>query len=275
MKPLLRVCWYKMKTNLLLDTAIRAALEAGRVIMKIYKEADHGILEKEDRTPLTKADLAAHSLINEHLQPTEIPVLSEEGRHIPFSERSKWDTLWLVDPIDGTKEFIKRNGEFTVNIALIHNNEPLLGVIFAPVLNMLYVGSKMHGSFRLNVEAPDITWKNVMEFGQKLPLPKAHQTYRVVASRSHLSQETKEFIYALETGDQEIELISKGSSLKLCLIAEGSADCYPRVAPTMEWDTAAGHAVCIGAGKSVKQFSKEEELVYNKENLLNPWFTAQ
>lgn len=264
-----------MKKEELINTAIHAALEAGKTIMTIYEEADHGIIQKEDRTPLTKADLAAHSLINPLLHATGIPVLSEEGRNIPYSERSKWDTLWMVDPIDGTKEFIKRNGEFTVNIALIQNNEPILGVIFAPVLNMLYVGSVEYGSFRLSSEMSDITWEKVMKFGQKLPLPKAHQTYRVVASRSHLSEETKEFIDSLDTGKQEIELISKGSSLKLCLIAEGTADCYPRVAPTMEWDTAAGHAICKGAVKKVMQYSRKEELIYNKENLLNPLFIAQ
>jgi 3'(2'), 5'-bisphosphate nucleotidase len=264
-----------MNTDVLYTTAVHAALEAGKAIMRVYHETDHGIVQKEDRSPLTKADLAAHEIINQYLQPTGIPVLSEEGRNIPFTERAEWQRLWMVDPIDGTKEFIQRNGEFTVNIALIENHQPIVGIIFAPVLNMLYVGGIHIGAYRITTDNHTIDWSDILTKGERLPLQRQHGTYRVVASRSHLSAETEEFINTIDTDHREVEMISKGSSLKLCLIAEGTADCYPRVAPTMEWDTAAGHGICNGAGKKVIQFNEEVELQYNKQDLLNPWFVAR
>jgi 3'(2'), 5'-bisphosphate nucleotidase len=187
--------------------------------------------------------------------------MSEENKMVDFNERKDWDYYWCIDPIDGTKEFIKKNGEFTVNIALIKKNEPVLGVVYAPAINAMYSAKLGEGAF-----------KN----GIKLPLQKNNNLSKkmiVVASKSHLSPETQEFINNLDT--KEVEQVSKGSSLKLCMVAEGSADIYPRLAPTMEWDTAAADAIVREAGKMTLQFDTNIPLIYNKENLLNPWFVVK
>lgn len=247
----------------LLATAIRAALEAGHDIMAIYDDpaADFGIERKADNSPLTRADKAAHARIMMFLEPTGIPVLSEEGAHLPYDVRCGWQRLWIVDPLDGTKEFIKRNGEFTVNIALIENGEPVLGVIYVPVKKQLYYGIVGEGA-------------NKDENGLKLTLPldSTDRPYTVVASRSHLSPETADFIDNLRREHPDLELVSSGSSLKICLVAEGKADIYPRHAPTMEWDTAAGDAIARAAGREVVDALTGEPLHYNKEDLHNPWF---
>lgn len=246
--------------NQLLDTAIKAALKGGEEILKVY----NGKIEvetKSDNSPLTLADKNAHLAIMEFLEGTGIPVLSEEGREIPFEERKDWKRLWIVDPLDGTKEFIKRNGEFTVNIALIENGTPIMGVIYVPVTEVLYYGSKEEGSF-----------KQVKESKTKLPIKKEKSNYVAVGSRSHMSPETESFFNDLKAEHGEIEVVSMGSSLKICLVAEGVADVYPRFAPTMEWDTAAGHAIAKYAGKSFLDQSTGEEMKYNREDLLNKWF---
>ncbi|MCM8526610.1 MAG: 3'(2'),5'-bisphosphate nucleotidase CysQ [Lentisphaeraceae bacterium] len=239
----------------------RVAVMAGKVVMAVY-EKDFDVDFKEDESPLTEADLKANEIICRELKSlySEIPILSEENKQIPYEARKGWNKFWLVDPVDGTKEFIKKNGEFTVNIALIENGNPVLGVVYAPALEDLYSGEIKKGAS-----------KN----GKPLPLTvnsSPEERLTVVASRSHLSRETEDFIEALKTNTKNIETISKGSSLKLCLVAEGEADYYPRLAPTMEWDTAAAHAVCLGAGKKVYRHDNSEDLTYNKENLLNPWF---
>lgn len=247
-----------------LQIAIQAAILAGEKIMEIYNDpnSDFGIEKKADNSPLTKADKAAHIQIVELLEPLQIPILSEEGRAIPYSERKEWSKLWIVDPLDGTKEFIKRNGEFTVNIALVENGGPVLGVIYIPVTQELYYADREEGAFKVsNGEEP-----------VKLPFEQTHESYRVVASRSHLSQETSDFIEKIKENHPNIELVSKGSSLKICLIAEGTADVYPRYAPTMEWDTAAGDAILRATGKSLHRTEDGEKLEYNKEDLLNPYF---
>lgn len=260
--------------NELLKIAIEAALEAGKVIMEIYETDDFGIDMKSDNSPLTKADIASHNVILSYLEKTGIPVLSEEGKNIPYEERKDWMKLWIVDPIDGTKEFIKRNGEFTVNIALIENNIPVLGVVLTPALNELYFASKEIGSFKVNtLGIDDLSQLKVK--AEKLPLKSDRLTYTVVASRSHMSPETEEFITELEKEHGAINTITKGSSLKLCMVAEGQADCYPRFAPTMEWDTAAGQTICMYAGFSVIDWSTKKEMIYNRENLLNNWFLVK
>ena len=220
--------------------AIRAALDAGKRIMDIYDDpaSDFGIERKADNSPLTKADKAAHSLIAAALSATPFPVLSEEGRDIPYAERSAWETLWIVDPLDGTKEFIKRNGEFTVNIALVDKGVPVLGVIYVPVRKELYFAAQSVGAYK--------------------------QT-----------EETTAFIEGLRKQGKPVTLISSGSSLKICLVAEGSADIYPRFAPTMEWDTAAGHAIARAAGCDVYHVDQKTPLRYNKEDLHNPWFVVR
>jgi len=251
-----------MHENIDLQTIVAIAKDAGDAIMEIYQK-DFSIEYKDDQSPLTEADIKSNEIICkelERLYPT-IPILSEENKTVSYEERKNWELFWLIDPIDGTKEFIKKNGEFTVNIALIENNTPVLGVVYAPALGDMYYAQKGNGSF-----------KN----GQKLPLhinklPK--ERLKVVASKSHLSEETQTFIDNLYT--KEIEQVSKGSSLKLCMVAEGTADIYPRLAPTMEWDTGAAHAIVIEVGKRVLQFGKKENLLYNKEVLLNPWFVVE
>lgn len=256
----------------LLNRSIEAALKAGDAIMEIYNADIITSETKKDDSPLTKADIASHETIIRFLKETSIPVLSEEGREIPYDERSTWNRLWIVDPLDGTKEFIKRNGEFTVNIALIEDQIPVLGVVYAPAIRELYFADVLNGSFKainLNTEK---TIDEIKATAISLPNKNNNRPFTVVASRSHLSMETEQFIDALRKEHGEIESISKGSSLKLCMVAEGSADCYPRFAPTMEWDTAAGHAICKYAGFNVTDRVTEKEMLYNRENLLNNWF---
>lgn len=256
----------------LLETAIKASLEAGKRIMEIYDHEDFEVDIKSDNSPLTKADLASHEIIMIFLKTTKIPVLSEEGKGIPYESRKAWPQLWIVDPIDGTKEFIKKNGEFTVNIALIENQIPILGVIYVPAMGDLYFSHRENGSFKVKNFFEFISMEALEAEASKLPLQLKNETYTVVASKSHLSYETEEYIRELEKQHGKVNSISKGSSLKLCMVAEGIADCYPRFAPTMEWDTAAGQAICKYAGKTVMDYETKSEMLYNRENLLNNWF---
>jgi 3'(2'), 5'-bisphosphate nucleotidase len=267
-----------MKEKKLLDEIINIALKAGERIMVVYKR-DFAVEYKEDESPLTEADKLSNAVICKSLEELDekYPILSEENKLIEYDERKKWKRFWLVDPIDGTKEFIKKNGEFTVNIALIEDGKPVMGVVYAPALETLYFGMKDYGAFKRLGRA-------------EIQLPEAHmkgEKLRVVASRSHLNEETENFIKSLELKypKKELDKVSKGSSLKLCMVAEGSADVYPRVAPTMEWDTAAAQAVVEAAGFKAFVFDSVnidelevfgdndfEPLVYNKEDLLNPYF---
>ncbi len=251
-----------------LEVVAAIAKDAGDAIMEIYSR-DFQVDYKDDKSPLTEADTKSNEIICEALAKTypDIPLLSEENKAEEYEVRKNWEYFWLIDPIDGTKEFIKKNGEFTVNIALIHNNTPVLGVVYAPALGDMYKAKKGEGAF-----------KN----GQKLPLKvneAPEKSLRVVASKSHLSEETQAFIDALAKDTESIEQVSKGSSLKLVMVAEGSADIYPRLAPTMEWDTGAADAVVRESGKMTYQFDPDTQnpkpVVYNKENLLNPWFVVR
>lgn len=259
--------------------AIDAALRAGEVILSIYNDpaSDFEIEKKADNSPLTIADRKAHEIIAGYLQNTPYPLLSEEGKHLPYEERHTWDTLWIVDPLDGTKEFIKRNGEFTVNIALVHNSIPVMGVIYLPVKKELYFAEETLGAYRLSdiVFHGEVSLEELMNAAVRLPVMNEHDKYTIVASRSHLSPETEEYIERMKRLHSNVELISSGSSIKICLVAEGKADVYPRFAPTMEWDTAAGHAIARAAGMEIYQAGKEESLQYNKEDLLNPWFIVE
>ena len=262
----------------LLKTAITASLQAGKTIMKIYESDDFGIEEKDDKSPLTKADRAAHDVILKHLSPLEIPVLSEEGKDIPYEERKNWKQLWIVDPIDGTKEFIKRNGEFTVNIALIENQIPVLGVIYVPAKETLYYADSEKAYKIEGVTANNYEYEKNKPHAAQLPLTPNklitdnRSLITVVASKSHLTPETQQFIDDLKTKHAAVNTISKGSSLKLCMVAEGTADYYPRFAPTMEWDTAAGQAICMAAGCDVIDQKTDKTMVYNRKKLLNNWF---
>lgn len=259
--------------------AIRAAIDAGKAIMSIYTdpEADFGIERKADNSPLTLADKQANNIISDILSVTPFPILSEEGREIPFAERSAWDTLWMIDPLDGTKEFIKKNGEFTVNIALIKDGVPILGVIYVPVRKELYYAADSIGAFKLtgidSINQPSMD--EIREKAVRLPFSSGHQGIVVVASRSHQTEQTTTFIENLRKQGQPVTQISSGSSLKICLVADGSADVYPRFAPTMEWDTAAGHAIARGAGCEIFHVDGKTPLRYNKEDLHNAWFVVK
>ena len=258
-----------------LKIAIEAALEAGKSILKVYNSRDFEVKLKSDKSPLTTADIESHKVILKYLLKTDIPILSEEGKNILYSTRKKWNKLWIVDPIDGTKEFIKRNGEFTVNIALIENQQSTIGVVFAPDLNDLYFSSSHLGSFKVKVNLDCYDIDNLITIANKLPLKKKNETFTIVASRSHMSKKTEEFISAAKSKYGFVKLISKGSSLKLCMVAEGIADCYPRFAPTMEWDTAAGQSICENAGFKVIDWKTKVSMLYNRSHLLNNWFLVK
>lgn len=264
-----------------LFVAIQASLKAGAAIMKVYTDpnADFEVERKADNSPLTIADRKSHQIIVQELSALPYPVLSEEGKEIPVAERRGWNELWVVDPLDGTKEFIKRNGEFTVNIAFVKDGRPEAGVIYIPVREELYFADEVLGAYKLEHVArlnPEDTLESLIGRAQRLPYPdgRTYGTFVVVASRSHLNAETEHFIDEMKKKYTEVQAVSKGSSLKLCLIAEGKADVYPRFAPTMEWDTAAGHAIVRAAGGEVYQAETNLPLRYNKEDLLNPWFIA-
>jgi len=263
-----------MGTNYLIDTAINAALLAGEKIMEVYASDDFGIAQKDDFSPLTLADRQAHLLISQILEPTQIPLLSEEGIHLSFAERVHWKSFWLVDPLDGTKEFISRNDEFTVNIALIHENQSIAGVVYSPVSKELYVGLVGLGAWKTGNPEADCTLDWISTHGNQLPLDKTEHEYTVAASRNHLDDQTVAFVKELRKLHPELKIIRKGSSLKFCLLAEGTAAIYPRYGPTMEWDTAAGHAIVKAAGKNIFYTDQQTELHYNKENLMNPYFIA-
>ena len=260
----------------LINTAIKASIEAGAVIMEIYA-GDFGVTIKSDNSPLTIADEKANSIINSFLLKTKIPIISEENRQTEYVERANWDTCWMVDPLDGTKEFVKRNGEFTVNIALIHQNKPVLGVIYVPVEKTLFYGlTNENFAYKTILENHQYSQDVLFERKDEIkPLQESLNKIKVVGSRSHKSKETEAFIESLENEGKQVEVVSKGSSLKFCLVAEGKASIYPRFAPTMEWDTAAGHAICNAVGLNVLQVDKNKELQYNKENLLNPYFIVK
>ncbi len=259
------------------NLAITAALDAGKKILEIYGSEDFHVTKKKDHSPLTLADRSAHEVIVKALANTALPVLSEEGHNIPYEERRQWETFWLVDPLDGTKEFIKRNGEFTVNIARIQNGNPVFGVVYAPILQELYVGIPGEGAWLLQQPGQHTTIEQIKQQGTPLPLPvqNSKNTYKVVASRSHLNTDTAQYIEKLKRTHHTIEIVSKGSSLKLCMVASGEAGEYPRLGPTMEWDTAAAHAVVLGAGKKVTIFGAGQPLRYNKPDLHNPFFIVK
>lgn len=266
-----------MKLSVKLQTAIKASLKAGIEIMKVYNSDDFNIEIKGDDSPLTQADKNANKVINSFLIPTGIPIISEENKQTEFMVRKSWNDCWIVDPVDGTKEFIKRNGEFTVNIAMISEGIPVLGVIYVPVSKTLYFGDiHFQIGHKVNLESHETSIEKILE--EAVPLtPKKLDSNRiqVVGSRSHMSEATLDYVEQLKMNGSEVEIVSKGSSLKFCLVAEGNADVYPRFAPTMEWDTAAGQAICNAVGIDVISKETNETLLYNKENLLNPWFLVK
>lgn len=259
-----------MKQNLTI--AIKAAIEAGKAILEVYS-TDFNVEVKGDSSPLTQADKNANDVINSYLKKTDFPIISEENKQLDFSDRKDWENCWIVDPLDGTKEFVKRNGEFTVNIALVTNGIPVLGVIYVPVSRTLYyTGPEATSSFKIELIDEEVSIESIFENASEIsPAPNNGSITKIVGSRSHLNEDTKSFISEIEK-QTEVEIVSKGSSLKFCLVAEGKAHIYPRFAPTMEWDTAAGQAICQAAGVQVIDNGTKQPLRYNKENLLNPYF---
>lgn len=259
--------------NKQLELAVQASLKAGKVIMEVYDTA-FDVEIKDDKSPLTEADKKANDVINSFLVKTQFPIISEENKQTDYAVRKNWSTCWVVDPVDGTKEFIKRNGEFTVNIALVTDGKPELGVIYVPAIKTIYVANvKVKQAFKTQLQSHDASIEEVLNSAVKLQ-PKAPESnpVQIVGSRSHMSQETLDFVDTIKKQGKEVEVVSKGSSLKFCLVAEGNADVYPRFAPTMEWDTAAGQAICNAVGIDVISQDTNKQLSYNKENLLNPWF---
>jgi len=244
------------------------ARQAGAAIMEVYGRSDFGVVSKDDSSPLTEADLAAHRIIADSLEQLtpDLPVLSEEAADIEWGIRSKWQRYWLVDPLDGTKEFIKRNGEFTVNIALIDEGVPVLGVVFAPVLAWLYSGVLGVGAFKKSADGNEkIQTKTVAADRSEL---------KVVASRTHRGEALDAWLETVGAQFSHVETVSMGSSLKICLVAEGKADVYPRLSLTSEWDTAAAQAVLEAAGGKLLDLNREPYRYNRKENLLNPHFFA-
>ena len=263
-----------MNFNELLKKAINASIEGGRAIMDVYA-SEFAVEHKDDKSPLTLADKNCNEVIEAHLKGTDIPFLSEEGAKITYEDRKDWEYSWLVDPLDGTKEFVKRNGEFTVNIALIHNGNPLMGVIYVPVKEELYFAMEGLGSYKVSRNLVIDNLEELMNASDKLPINCNRDNYVIVGSRSHMSAETEVFFEEMKKIHGDVEVMAVGSSLKLCMVAEGKADAYPRYAPTMEWDTGAGHAIAKYAGFSVKQYNSSADVIYNKEDLLNPWFLVK
>jgi len=252
-----------------INELIRICHEAGKAIMEVY-QGEFQVQTKEDASPLTQADLRSHTIITTRLGELypQVPILSEESAEkATYDVRQHWNQCWLVDPLDGTKEFVKRNGQFTINIALVRNSRPVAGIVYAPALDLLYYGMGDDGAFKIAGGAD----------ARRLPVPCARQSTAlvIVGSLSHSTPELEEFVAEQRRKHGNVEFIGMGSALKICLVAEGTADLYPRLGPTMEWDSAAAHAVANAAGRKVFRFGTEEELTYNKPDLVNPSFLVQ
>jgi 3'(2'), 5'-bisphosphate nucleotidase len=253
----------------LLQFVLKASIEAGKVCMKYYN-GNYLTSFKQDKSPLTEADLESSKIISTILSETKLQRLSEEEKIEDYSIRQSWEKFWLIDPLDGTKEFISKNGEFTINIALIENNYPELGVVFVPCTGELYYGGKNYGAFKCIIDYKN---PNVIDAFQ-INCLKGFDTIRAVVSRSHPDAETENYLNQLENKGRSVEKVSRGSALKFCMIAEGKAEFFPRFGKCMEWDTAAGHAVLEGAGGHVLHAITKKRLSYNKENLYSPPFIA-
>jgi 3'(2'), 5'-bisphosphate nucleotidase len=259
----------KSADELDIEFLVATAREAGAAILDVYR-TEFNVEHKEDSSPLTEADLRSHRIILSRLAERypDVPVLSEEsGDNAPYEVRRNWSLYFLVDPLDGTKEFVKRNGQFTVNIALMEYGKPVAGVVYAPDLDWMYFGSK-DGSFKAVSDGAAVRLAT--------PAMRSNEKVVVVGSRSHSTPEMEAFIAGRKQDYGEVEFIAMGSSLKLCAVAEGKADIYPRLGPTMEWDTAAAHAVVTHSGRRVLAWGDEDlDLPYNKPDLLNGWFLVR
>jgi len=271
--------------NDLLIITVRASLAAGEAILGVY-ESEFRVETKDDGSPLTLADQRSNAIIDSELAATGMPILSEEGKEIPFEERKHWEEFWLVDPLDGTKEFIHRRGEFTVNIALIEKGRPTLGVIYVPTQEWLYFGRVDLGAYRTRgpsasaaVNSPlsaEEAMSTLLNDSERLPIAETDPSMlHIIGSRSHATEQMQDFLEEKRRNGRAVEFVSAGSSLKFCRVAEGTADVYPRFGPTMEWDTAAGQAIAECAGAEVTEHPAETPLSYNKPDLHNPWFMVR
>ena len=249
-----------MDLSTALDNLVKISRKAGDEILDVYN-GTISVTLKDDLSPLTDADRRSNKVITDQLSELypDIPILSEEGQEINYSDRKGWNLFWLIDPLDGTKEFIKRNGEFTVNIALIENGHPIAGVVYAPTKDTFWYGAREIGSFKVDSDSDPEKISVIND---------SYNPIKIVSSRSHPSSKLQSYLDRFDSH----EIIHMGSSLKICLVADGSAHIYPRLGPTMEWDSGAGHAVLKYAGGFLTDTTTEEELVYNKQNLLNPDF---
>jgi 3'(2'), 5'-bisphosphate nucleotidase len=257
-----------------LKIAIEASVRAGKKILEIYTSDNFIVEYKSDESPLTLADKFSDEIIKNALKASSIPILSEEGNVLGFNKRKDLKQLWIVDPLDGTKEFIKKNDEFTVNIALVENKRPTLGVIYAPALKVLYFSEEKFGSYKLELKTSTLSSQDYSR-AIKLPVSINKNSYGVVISRSHLKKETLSYIENLKKIRSNVKSIPIGSSLKFCLLAQGTADCYPRFSPCMEWDTAAGQIICKEAGFELIDQITNTKMLYNRENLLNNSFVVK
>lgn len=253
--------------------ALQAAAKAGEAIRPYYYDKHTEVQLKADDSPVTSADLHANRIINEFLSRTNIPIISEENANIQYEKRKNWKSYWLVDPLDGTKEFLKRNGEFTINIAYCEEKTPLYGIIAVPEKGLLYIGDTTLGEARRITLNQNWTPKDLMTEGVPLfPAKNPSSSLNMAVSRSHLDPETKNLAETIANNGFEVQMIQAGSALKFCLLAEGEADLYARFSPTMEWDTAAGQALCEALGYEIRQIDLRKEMNYNKRNLRNPGF---
>lgn len=271
------------QVEFLLPQAFNAALRAGAAILEIYYDHDHemDVQLKDDNSPLTEADSIAHTIIRDYLSKTHVPLMSEEGREMVYEERMGWDLFWLVDPLDGTKEFLKNNGEFTVNIALLTDNKPYLSVVYVPYIGKMYFAIRGAGSFLVDGLEPDANadfeFEDIVDGSpQKLPIRNdGNDPIKIAISRSHNTPETFHYIDIIKLAFPDAEIVEQGSSYKFCMLAEGEMDCYVRTTNTYEWDTAAGELVLELSGGSTLSVPNYEPLEYNKMSLLNPYFFSR
>jgi 3'(2'), 5'-bisphosphate nucleotidase len=249
-------------------------VRAGNEIIKVYQSNDFQVEMKSDKTPLTIADKNSNHVIVDGLKKIfpKIPILSEESKKTPFQTRKEWEYLWIIDPLDGTKEFIKKNGEFSINLALVKDGTPIFGILYLPVKDILYYAVKGYGAYKKENSG---IFKRLFNSDEDKEYEKiADSPKRIIISRSHYTEETQQFVKEIEKQFSKVQLISVGSAMKIAYLAEGKADIYPRLAPTMEWDIAAGQIVLEESGGEILDFYEKTPLIYNKENLRNPWFVA-
>jgi 3'(2'), 5'-bisphosphate nucleotidase len=265
--------------NELFQAAFKASIIAGKRILEIFNNEDFQVSMKSDNSPLSSADKEAHEIIKRSLINSRIPILSEEGRDMQFEERKSWDILWIVDPLDGTRQFIQKRNEFTVNIALVVDRSPLFGIVYAPAIGDVYFGIKDSGAFKMADTDPDILsypFQKIMTESKRLdPSKKTTDRYTILVSYHHVNKETLEYVETMRKQYPDIEVRRVGSSLKMCMLADGIGDVYVRFTNTYEWDTAAAQAVLEGVGWTIKAIDSRESLSYNKESLLNPYFICE